>query len=177
MQNFVYSMTHYISIVLIGSIVLDLCSCKQTLLSKDEKRRINGAIEAFEHEHPEIPVSHNRFAMLRSGVGVHHAGLIGVWKSFIESLFNDNLIKVLFATETLAAGVNMPARTTVISTVTKKVDGEVVRLKTSQLLQMAGRAGRRGKDSEGSVVLVHNQYEDASVGEKTMMPMLCLCLW
>lgn len=67
---------------------------------------------------------------------VHHAGLIPVWKTLIEDLFNANKIKVLFATETLAAGVNMPARTTVISTVTKRINSEIVKLKTSQLLQM-----------------------------------------
>ncbi len=63
------------------------------------------------------------------------------------------------------SGVNMPARTTVISTVTKKIKSEVITLKTSQLLQMAGRAGRRGKDTEGSVVLMKNSHEDISVGE------------
>ena len=51
-------------------------------------------------------------------------------------------------------GVNMPARTTVISTVTKRINSEVVKLKTSQLLQMAGRAGRRGKDTEGMIIIL-----------------------
>ncbi len=58
----------------------------------------------------------------------------------------------------------MPARTTVISTVSKKVDGQTVMLRTSQLLQMAGRAGRRGKDEQGSVVIVRNPYEDVTAG-------------
>ena len=89
-------------------------------------------------------------------------------KAFIEDLFNANKIKVLFATETLAAGVNMPARTTVISTVTKRINSEVIKLKTSQLLQMAGRAGRRGKDSEGTVVILRNRFEDVRMGHKIL---------
>lgn len=93
----------------------------------------------------EIPIAKSSVQILKHGVGVHHAGLIPVWKGFIETLFNENKIKVLFATETLAAGVNMPARTTVISSVTKRVSSEIIKLKTSQLLQMAGRAGRRGR--------------------------------
>ena len=58
----------------------------------------------FARANPEIPVSKASVQMLRAGVGVHHAGLISVWKAFIEDLFNANKIKVLFATETLAAG-------------------------------------------------------------------------
>jgi len=89
-------------------------------------------------------------------------------QAFIEDLFNANKIKVLFATETLAAGVNMPARTTVISTVTKRINSEVIKLKTSQLLQMAGRAGRRGKDTEGTVVIMRNRFEDVRMGHKIL---------
>ena len=62
----------------------------------------------------------------------------------------------------------MPARTTVISTVTKRVNSEIVKLKTSQLLQMAGRAGRRGKDVEGTVVILRNRFEDVQVGHKIL---------
>jgi hypothetical protein len=106
--------------------------------------------------------------MLQAGVAVHHAGLIPVWKEFIEVLFNANKIKVLFATETLAAGVNMPARCTVVSSVTKRINSETVKLKTSQLLQMAGRAGRRGKDTQGTVVVMKNRFEDSRMGHKIL---------
>jgi superfamily II RNA helicase len=141
---------------------------KSNLLAPDEVTFVNNAINAFVAANPDIPVNKASVMMLRAGVGVHHAGLITVWKAFIEDLFNANKIKILFATETLAAGVNMPARTTVISTVTKRINSEVVKLKTSQLLQMAGRAGRRGKDSEGTVVIMRNRFEDSQMAHKIL---------
>ena len=75
-------------------------------------------------------------------------------KALVEGLFQDGLIKAVFATETLAAGVNMPARSTVITVISKRGDNGIQQLEPSAVLQMAGRAGRRGKDAAGSVVLV-----------------------
>ena len=92
-------------------------------------------------------------------MGVHHAGLLPLHKGLVEDLFNAGLIKVCFATETLAAGVNMPARTTVISVLSKRTDNGVGPLSVAQLLQMAGRAGRRGKDVQGNVVLMRSRFE------------------
>jgi superfamily II RNA helicase len=66
---------------------------------------------------------------------------------------------VVFATETLAAGINMPARTSVISSLTKRVGAGRSMLTSNELLQMAGRAGRRGIDKAGHVVLLQTQYE------------------
>ena len=77
---------------------------KKKLLTSDDITYINNALSKFIRTNPDIPVAKENVAMLRAGVGVHHAGLIGVWKAFIEDLFNANKIKVLFATETLAAG-------------------------------------------------------------------------
>jgi superfamily II RNA helicase len=77
-------------------------------------------------------------------------------------------IPLTFFLHSLLSGVNMPARTTVISTVTKRINSEVVKLKTSQLLQMAGRAGRRGKDTEGTVVILRNRFEDVKMGHKIL---------
>lgn len=136
------------------------------LLTPTDVQYVSQAVNAFASINPEIPISKSSIMMLKAGVGVHHAGLIPVWKAFVEDLFNANKIKVLFATETLAAGVNMPARTTIISTVTKRVNSEIVKLKTSQLLQMAGRAGRRGKDTEGTVVVVRNRFEEPKISHK-----------
>merc|ERR1719409_1599593 len=82
-------------------------------------------------------------------------------KSLVEQLFQGNLLKAVFATETLAAGINMPARCTVITTISKRGDNGIAPLQPSSLLQMAGRAGRRGMDSIGHVVLCRSLYEDA----------------
>ncbi|KAJ7953699.1 DExH-box ATP-dependent RNA helicase [Quillaja saponaria] len=91
----------------------------------------------------------------------HHAGCLPLWKSFIEELFQRGLVKVVFATETLAAGINMPARTAVISSLSKRSDGGRIHLSSNELLQMAGHAGRRGTDRGGHVVLVQTPYEGA----------------
>lgn len=79
-------------------------TAKLNLLSMEELQLMNKAIALFIRNNPLIPITRQNILMLQAGVGVHHAGLIGVWKSFIEDLFNANVIKVLYATETLAAG-------------------------------------------------------------------------
>lgn len=98
---------------------------------------------------------------LLRGVAAHHAGCLPLWKSFIEELFQRGLIKVIFATETLAAGINMPARTAVIASLSKRSEAGRVQLRSNELLQMAGRAGRRGIDDKGHVVLIQSPYEGA----------------
>jgi superfamily II RNA helicase len=79
------------------------------------------------------------------------------WKALVEGLFQRNLVKIVFATETLAAGINMPARTTVISAISRRRDGVYLPLMHNELLQMAGRAGRRGYDRLGHCVIPHTR--------------------
>ncbi|MEO0539316.1 MAG: DEAD/DEAH box helicase [Cyanobacteria bacterium P01_A01_bin.105] len=98
---------------------------------------------------------------LYRGIAAHHAGILPAWKGLVEELFQAGLIKVVFATETLAAGINMPARTTVIASLSKRTDSGHRLLHASEFLQMAGRAGRRGMDDEGHVVTVENPFEGA----------------
>lgn len=105
--------------------------------------------------------------LLMKGIGVHHSGLLPIMKEIIEILFSQGLLKLLFATETFAVGVNMPTRT-VIFTELEKHDGssEMPRfLHTHEYLQMAGRAGRRGKDTVGTVIYfaLHGPLELNSV--------------
>lgn len=91
--------------------------------------------------------------MLKRGVGVHHAGVLPIIKEITEVLFQQGLIRVLFATETFAMGVNMPART-VVFTAIHKYDNQGHRLlEPGEYIQMAGRAGRRGLDDVGTVLL------------------------
>ena len=87
------------------------------------------------------------------GIGVHHGGLLPIVKEMVEILFARGWIKVLFATETFAMGVNMPARTVVFNDLGKH-DGTNKRdLLPGEFTQMAGRAGRRGLDPVGTVIV------------------------
>ncbi|XP_057829348.2 DExH-box ATP-dependent RNA helicase DExH15 chloroplastic [Cryptomeria japonica] len=130
------------------------------LLNDEEQLKVDSALKEFQAQYPEA-VRENAVMYLLQGVAAHHAGCLPLWKSFIEELFQQGLIKVVFATETLAAGINMPARTTVLSSVSKRGDNGHSLLSSNALLQMAGRAGRRGIDKEGHVVLVQTPFEGA----------------
>lgn len=91
--------------------------------------------------------------LLSLGIAVHHSGLLPIMKEAVEMLFSRGLVKVLFATETFAMGVNMPTRTVVFSSI-RKHDGTGFRtLLPGEYTQMAGRAGRRGLDPTGTVVI------------------------
>ncbi|VDO97672.1 unnamed protein product [Soboliphyme baturini] len=88
------------------------------------------------------------------GIAVHHSGILPFMREAVELLFHEGLIKALFATETFAMGVNMPARTVVFDSL-RKHDGMNFRyLLPGEYTQMAGRAGRRGLDSTGTVIIV-----------------------
>jgi ATP-dependent RNA helicase HelY len=91
---------------------------------------------------------------LLKGIGVHHAGMIPVLKELVEFLFEKGLLKVVFATETLALGINMPARSVVIESIVKFNGIKHVKLTPGQFTQLTGRAGRRGLDTIGHAVVV-----------------------
>jgi superfamily II RNA helicase len=89
---------------------------------------------------------------LAQGIGFHHAGLLPIIKEIVENLFGQGLIKVLYTTETFAVGINMPAKTVCFNSL-RKYDGISFRpLNTKEFFQIAGRAGRRGIDTKGTVV-------------------------
>lgn len=86
---------------------------------------------------------------------MHHAGMLPFMKEIVEILFADGLLKIVFATTTFAIGLNMPARSVVFTKIFKYAGGEFEELvETSEYLQMAGRAGRRGKDATGSCLIL-----------------------
>ncbi|XP_051499779.1 SKI2 subunit of superkiller complex protein [Apus apus] len=92
--------------------------------------------------------------LLQRGIGLHHGGVLPLLKEMVEMLFSQGLVKVLFATETFAMGVNMPARTVVFDSI-RKHDGNSFRdLLPGEYVQMSGRAGRRGLDSTGTVIIL-----------------------
>jgi len=101
----------------------------------------------------DLPQVVNTVEMVKRGVGVHHGGLLPILKEMVEILFSRNLIKILFATETFAMGVNMPARSVVFNSIRKHDGVQFRELQPGEYVQMAGRAGRRGLDTVGTVVL------------------------
>ena len=101
---------------------------------------------------------------LERGVAAHHAGLLPVFKETVEELFSAGLVKVVDATETLALGINMPARTVVLESLRKWNGSAHVTLSPGEYTQLTGRAGRRGIDVEGhAVVLAADDVEPATV--------------
>ena len=90
---------------------------------------------------------------LERGVAAHHAGLVPVFRETVEECFAAGLLKVVFATETLSLGINMPARTVVIERFTKYGSAGRATLTSGEYLQLTGRAGRRGLDEEGHAVV------------------------
>jgi superfamily II RNA helicase len=132
---------------------------KASLVNEAEAARLLQRVEAFAENSPEAVRDGGHADALLRGVAAHHAGVLPAWKELIEELFQEGLVKVVFATETLAAGINMPARTTVISALSKRTENGHRPLMASEFLQMAGRAGRRGLDVQGYVVTVQSRFE------------------
>ncbi len=140
------------------------CESNAMMVSKldfnleEEKKLVasvfNNAIESLNEEDRALPQIEGILPLLKRGIGVHHSGLLPILKEVIEILFQEGLIKVLFATETFSIGLNMPARTVVFTSV-RKFDGKDYRwISGGEYIQMSGRAGRRGLDARGIVILM-----------------------
>ena len=99
---------------------------------------------------------------LERGIASHHAGLLPAFKECVEELFQRGLIKAVFATETLALGINMPARTVVLEKLTKWNGESHVSITPGEYTQLTGRAGRRGIDIEGNAVILWNKDVDSA---------------
>jgi ATP-dependent RNA helicase HelY len=99
---------------------------------------------------------------LERGVAAHHAGLLPAFKSTVEELFQSGLVKAVFATETLALGINMPARTVVMEKLSKWNGEGHVAVSAGEYTQLTGRAGRRGIDIEGNAVILWNNDLDSN---------------
>lgn len=99
---------------------------------------------------------------LTRGIAAHHAGMLPLFKEIVEELFSQGLVKVVFATETLALGINMPARSVVLEKLSKFNGEQHVDISPGEYTQLTGRAGRRGIDVEGHAVVVWNDGMDAT---------------
>lgn len=123
----------------------------------------SNAIDSLGEDDQKLPQVLALLPLLKRGIGVHHGGLLPILKEVVEILFAEGLIKTLFATETFAIGINMPAKT-VVFTNTRKFDGQEFRWVTSgEYIQMSGRAGRRGKDDRGLVIQMLDEKMEPSV--------------
>ena len=109
---------------------------------------------------PEIAAHKHRNILVNSGIASHHAGHIPAWKLIVEKMMSAGLLNAIFATSTVAAGVDFPARTVVISNADTRGNDGWRPLTASELQQMTGRAGRRGKDNVGFVVLTPGQFQN-----------------
>lgn len=122
---------------------------------RDEIRRIiDREIAGIDAEDLRVLGVSDWIAGLERGLAAHHAGLLPQFKSVVEQLFQRRLVKLVFATETLALGINMPARSVVIEKLEKFNGEERVPLTSGEYTQLTGRAGRRGIDHEGHAVVV-----------------------
>ncbi len=119
---------------------------------------VNRRLDGLLSEDLEVLGYRQFLANLEAGVAAHHAGMIPPFKEIVERCFIDGLIKVVFATETLAVGVNMPARTVVIEKLTKYTGERHETLAPAQFTQLTGRAGRRGIDEQGSAVVMWSPF-------------------
>lgn len=125
----------------------------------------NSALEMLTEEDKQLPQIQNILPLLKRGIGIHHSGLLPILKETIEILFQEGLIKVLFATETFSIGLNMPAKTVVFTSV-RKFDGVDLRWVTpSEFVQMSGRAGRRGLDDRGIVIMMIEEKMEPAIAK------------
>ena len=110
-------------------------------------------------EYLQLPEYQFVLGLLRKGIAIHHSGVAPILREMVELLFSKGYIKLLFATETFAVGINMPTKTVIFTDFTK-FDGNGKRiLRSPEYTQMAGRAGRRGLDTIGHVIHLVNIYE------------------
>ncbi|KAJ6520244.1 ATP-dependent RNA helicase [Mycena sanguinolenta] len=144
----------------------DLC----TSVEKSEVHvAIEKALSRLKGSDKKLPQIGKIRDLLGRGIGVHHGGLLPIVKELVEILFARGLVKILFATETFAMGVNMPAKCVVFSGI-RKHDGRSFRdILPGEYTQMAGRAGRRGLDPTGTVVIVANDSLPEQTALQTMM--------
>lgn len=115
------------------------------------------------HEYLNLPEYHELVSLLEKGIAIHHAGIMPILREMVELLFGKGYIKVLFATETFAVGLNMPTKTVIFTSMNKITSDGHRDLYAHEYTQMAGRAGRRGLDTIGHVIHCGNLIKDAGM--------------
>ncbi len=139
----------------------------QTILPIEQQTRIerevNSVITKYGFEPSFITTYPQYEALVKTGVGAHHAGQLLIWRLLLEELMSRSMLRLMVATGTVAAGVDFPARTAVITAHSKRGSEGFSVLSSAEFQQMAGRAGRRGKDAVGVCVITPSKFSDARV--------------
>jgi len=142
----------------------DQAASEAALMRRDSSDQRRDArrdfMRGWVEQHPEIRGHRHWDTIIRGGVASHHAGHIPAWKLVIEKLMSDGLLDAIFATATVAAGVDFPARTVVLTVADARTGSGWRQLNASELQQMTGRAGRRGRDNVGFVVAAPGLHQD-----------------
>ena len=142
----------------------DQAASEAALMRRDsDNQRRDGRrdlMRSVVEQHPEIRSHRHWDTIIRGGVASHHAGHIPAWKLVIEKLMSAGLLDAIFATSTVAAGVDFPARTVVLTVADTRTGSGWRQLSASELQQMTGRAGRRGRDNVGFVVVAPGLHQD-----------------
>ena len=148
---------------------------EHTLLDSSDTAAVKHILNFHLHRYgdalTQAPQYHRLKSLLERGIAFHHSGLLPVLKEIVEILFGKGYVKLLFATETFAVGINMPTKTVVFTSYRKHDDstGGQRMLNTDEYIQMAGRAGRRGKDDKGLVLyLPDREPEDLAEVQRMM---------
>lgn len=148
---------------------------EHTLIDSSDAAAVRHIFDFHLHRYGDqllrLPQVHTIRGLLEKGIAFHHSGLLPVLKEIVEVLFGRGLVRLLFATETFAVGINMPTKTVVFTGYRKYDDatGGMRMLNTDEYIQMAGRAGRRGKDDKGLVLYLPDREPEAMEDVKRMM--------
>lgn len=148
---------------------------EHTLLDSGDTSAVKHIITFHLHQHRKelenVPQYHQIYDLLCRGIAFHHSGLLPLLKEIVEILFSRGYVKLMFCTETFAVGLNMPTKTVLFAGFKKYDDqtGTMRMLRNDEYLQMAGRAGRRGKDDKGVVIYLPDREPVEAIEMYKMM--------
>ncbi len=139
---------------------LEVAADRSQRTNAEKEQQRFGIFQTYIQDNPEMKSHKHRKILLSAGIAAHHAGHIPAWKLLVEKMMSAGLLDAIFATSTVAAGVDFPARTVVLSQADARGNDGWRPLQASELQQMTGRAGRRGKDNVGFVVLAPSNFQN-----------------
>ncbi|MBF0099934.1 MAG: DEAD/DEAH box helicase [Desulfobacterales bacterium] len=139
---------------------LELCNEEILLNDLERREKLNTRIHELIKHFPHLKRHRQLWHLEHLAVGSHHSGQLPIWKSVIETLMTEGLLDVVFATSTVAAGVNFPARSVIMMNSDRFNGTEFLELTPTEFHQMTGRAGRRGMDNIGFAITIPGKFMD-----------------